>query len=105
MSTCCLFLTFTNFENRFFVAENRMEVFDEFGEDAAFEKVDTFGTVIWAISKEIFLRRVAMKIKIKLDSLEMFLSDFESQLMQSGDFRKYKTIKILELTIKIFTRV
>ncbi len=58
-----------------------MKVFDEFGKDAAFEKVEIFGSVIRAVGKEVFFGGMAMEIKVKLDAIEVFLPDLKSQLM------------------------
>jgi hypothetical protein len=78
VSTGCCFFALTDFENGFFVVENWMKLFDQFGENATFKKVNAFWAMVWTISEHIFLGRMSMKIQVKLNSLEMFLSNLQS---------------------------
>jgi hypothetical protein len=82
-----------------------MEVFDEFGKDAAFEKVQIFGSVIRTVCKEVFFRGMAMKIKVKLDAIEVFLPDLKSQLMELGDLREDEGVEVFELAVEVFAGV
>jgi hypothetical protein len=82
-----------------------VEVFDEFGKDATFEKVHIFGSVIRAVCKEVFFGGMAMEIKVKLDAVEVFLPDLKSQLMEPGDLREDECVKIFELAVEVFAGV
>lgn len=105
MGTGCFFLAFTYLENRLFVAENGVKILNKFGKESALEKVDIFRAMIGAICKEILFGGMSMKVKVELDSLEVFLSDLKSQLMKTCNLGEDKAIKILELPIEIFSGV
>jgi hypothetical protein len=75
MGSGCLFLAFTDLENGLFVTENGVEIFNEFGEDSALEKVNVFGTVVRTVCKEVLFGRMSVEVKIKFNTPEMFLPD------------------------------
>lgn len=82
-----------------------MEVFDEFGKDAAFEKVDIIGSVIRTVGKEVFFGGMAMEIEVKFDAVEVFLSDLKCELMELGDLRKDECVEVFELAVEVFAGV
>jgi len=105
MGSSCSSFMLTNLKNWLVVTENRIYLFNYFSECSTLEKQDVGRRMFRPITKEVFLWRMSMEIKIKLKSSLVFLFQTCGKLIKSIYLRINKLVELVELSVEIFSTV